>query len=160
MMSNKTLESKGTVLFDSQGGDRVNFYISDLHFGHRNEIGFDHRPFMDRDEMDHCLIKLWNGRVQDDDNVYIVGDLCYRNDHPAEWYLRQLRGHKFLILGNHDHPILENPKALHYLEGVEKMMRIQDDDQKICLCHFPIAEWNEGLFIMPKNNLRRWRIRL
>ena len=120
----------------------MNFYISDLHFGHRNEIDFDHRPFMDRDEMDHCLIKLWNGRVQDDDTVYIVGDLCYRNDHPAEWYLRQLRGHKFLILGNHDHPILENPKALHYLEGVEKMMRIQDDDQKICLCHFPIAEWN------------------
>ena len=21
-------------------------------------------------------------------------------------------------------------------------MRIQDDGQKICLCHFPIAEWN------------------
>ena len=24
-------------------------------------IGFDHRPFADRDEMDHVLIELWNG---------------------------------------------------------------------------------------------------
>lgn len=47
-----------------------------------------------------------------------------------------------MILGNHDGPILNNPKALHYLEGVEKMMHVQDEDRHICLCHFPIAEWN------------------
>lgn len=42
----------------------------------------------------------------------------------------------------HDLPILDNPKALHYLEGAEKMMHIQDGDKQICLCHFLIAEWN------------------
>ena len=120
----------------------MNLYISDLHFGHSNVIGFDHRPFGNRDEMDYVLIKLWNGRVQPDDTVYIVGDLCYRNNHPAEWYLRQLKGHKYLVLGNHDAPILDNPKALHYLEGVDKMMHVTDGDKQICLCHFPIAEWN------------------
>lgn len=31
----------------------MNLYISDLHFGHKNVIGFDHRPFIDTDEMDH-----------------------------------------------------------------------------------------------------------
>ena len=117
-------------------------YTSDLHFGHSNVIGFDHRPFADRSEMDHVLIELWNGRVQPDDTVYIVGDLCYRSEKPPEWYLRQLKGHKYLILGNHDQPILENPKALYYLEGVEKMMHIQDGDKQICLCHYPMAEWN------------------
>ncbi|MCR5625250.1 MAG: hypothetical protein K6G11_08430 [Lachnospiraceae bacterium] len=54
-------------------------YTSDLHFGHANVVGFDHRPFADRDEMDHVLIELWNGRVQPNDTVYIVGDLCYRS---------------------------------------------------------------------------------
>ena len=87
-------------------------YTSDLHFGHSSVIRFDHRPFADVDEMDHVMIELWNGRVQPDDTVYIVGDLCYRSSHPAEWYLRQLKGHKFLVLGNHDLPILDNPKAL------------------------------------------------
>lgn len=121
---------------------RMILYTGDLHFGHKNVIGFDHRPFADVDEMDHVLIELWNGRVQPDDTVYILGDICYRSEHAPEWYLRQLKGHKILILGNHDVPILNNPKALHYLDGVEKMMHVQDGGRHICLCRFPIAEWN------------------
>ena len=120
----------------------MNLYTGDLHFGHSNVIGFDHRPFADCNEMDRVMIELWNGRVQPDDTVYIVGDFCYRSQHDEEWYLRQLKGHKILILGNHDIHILNNPKALQYLEGVEKMMHIQDEGKQICLCHFPIAEWN------------------
>ena len=85
------------------------FYISDLHFGHRNVIGFDHRPFMDVDDMDRCLIQLWNGRVQPEDTVYVLGDFCYKSERAPEWYLRQLRGHKILIIGNHDGRTLENP---------------------------------------------------
>lgn len=117
-------------------------YTSDLHFGHSNVIKFNHRPFLDREEMDQFLIRNWNDRVQPDDDVYILGDICYHSDKTADWYLRQLKGHKHLILGNHDGPILDNPKALHYLEDVEKMMHIEDNGKQICLCHFPIAEWN------------------
>ena len=29
----------------------MNLYTSDLHFGHANVIRFDHRPFLDVDEM-------------------------------------------------------------------------------------------------------------
>ena len=93
----------------------MNIYISDLHFGHKNVIGFEHRPFIDTDEMDHCLIKLWNTRVQPDDHVYVVGDFAYRSDKTADWYLRQLKGHKHLIIGNHDRMLLENEKAWRIL---------------------------------------------
>ena len=31
----------------------MNLYISDLHFGHKNVILFEHRPFSDVDTMDH-----------------------------------------------------------------------------------------------------------
>jgi len=120
----------------------MNLYIADMHFGHGNIVRFDHRPFADSDEMDHVLIKLWNNRVQSDDTVYIVGDVCYRSGHGAEWYLRQLKGHKILVLGNHDRHILDNPKALHYLESVEQIMYVKDGDKDICLCHYPLAEWN------------------
>ena len=120
----------------------MNLYTSDLHFGHSNVINFDHRPFLDREEMDRILIKLWNSRVQPDDTVYILGDFCFRCDKPADWYLRQLKGHKILIQGNHDQAVMENPAALKLLEGVEKMMHVKDGGHNICLCHFPIAEWN------------------
>ncbi len=123
----------------------MNLYTSDLHFGHTNVIKFDHRPFVDIDEMDQALIRLWNDRVQKDDMVYIVGDLCYKSEHTPDWYLKQLKGHKILILGNHDLPILNNPEALRYLEGIDKMMHVRDEDKEICLCHFPIAEW-DGFF--------------
>lgn len=120
----------------------IKLYTSDLHFGHSNVIGFDHRPFYDVDDMDRCLIKLWNSRVSPDDEVYIVGDLCFRNNRPAEWYLKQLKGHKHLVIGNHDQKLLENKKAMSYFETVDKIMYIKDEDKNICLCHYPIAEWN------------------
>ena len=50
----------------------MNLYIGDLHFGHQSVIGFDHRPFVDTEEMDRVLIQLWNGRVSEEDHVYIA----------------------------------------------------------------------------------------
>lgn len=76
-------------------------YISDLHFGHRNCIWHDHRPFADVEQMDQALIHLWNGRVQKDDDVWIVGDFCYRSDKDPVYYLRKLKGRKYLVVGNH-----------------------------------------------------------
>ena len=114
----------------------MNLYISDLHFGHKNVIKFDNRPFSDVEEMDRYMIDCWNSRVQEDDMVYIVGDICYRSHKGAEWYLSQLRGHKILILGNHDGPILENKVARKYLDEIEQMMQVKDGDNDICLCHF------------------------
>ena len=117
-------------------------YTSDLHFGHKNVIRFDNRPFQDVEEMDRTLIELWNNRVQPDDTVYIIGDICFRASRTPAWYLSQLKGHKILILGNHDEVVLKDQQALRLLEGVENLVRIVDGENKISLCHFPIAEWH------------------
>ena len=118
------------------------FFTSDLHFGHRAVLSFDHRPFADIEEMDRMLIYLWNERVHKDDKVYIIGDFAYRNEKSEEWYLRQLKGHKHLVIGNHDGKLLKNNVAMSYFDSVEKMMHVVDGKNQICLCHFPIAEWN------------------
>ena len=117
-------------------------YTSDLHFGHENVIRFDNRPFRSASEMDHTLIHLWNSRVQKDDTVYILGDFAYRNARPAEWYLQQLQGKKHLLIGNHDQHLLDNSAAVSYFESIEKMRHVTDGQKHICLCHFPICEWN------------------
>lgn len=118
------------------------YYISDLHFGHRNVIEMDGRPFETVEEMDETLIQLWNDRVTEADDVYIVGDFAYRNGFTATWYLRRLKGRKHLIIGNHDQTTIQDEKAVACFASIEKMLLISDNDRKVSLCHFPVAEWN------------------
>lgn len=118
------------------------YYISDLHFGHENVLRMDNRPFASIEEMDAALIRLWNERVTDADEVYILGDFAYRNGYTANWYLRQLKGQKHLIIGNHDRHTLQDESAMKLLLSVEKMTFVSDQGRNVSLCHFPIAEWN------------------
>ena len=119
----------------------MNLYTADQHFGHKNVIRFDHRPFADIDDMDANLIRLWNERVDKDDIVYILGDICYRSSKLPNWYLRQLKGHKILIVGNHDEVTLNDKGAHKYLEDIQQMMITNDGNRRIVLCHYPMAEW-------------------
>lgn len=118
------------------------YYISDLHFGHAGVLRYDSRPFGSVEEMDRTLIANWNSRVTDADDVYVLGDFCYRSEKPAVWYLEQLRGKKHLVIGNHEKAVLNSSEALAHFETVDKMAHIIDGKTHICACHFPIAEWN------------------
>lgn len=84
----------------------MNYYIADLHLGHTNIIRLSNRPYTTVDEMDKDLIDKWNSVVSDNDDIYIVGDLIFRTNKGYEYYLKQLRGKKHLIIGNHDHKML------------------------------------------------------
>ncbi|MBQ3404908.1 MAG: hypothetical protein IJG63_05785 [Oscillospiraceae bacterium] len=55
-----------------------NFYIADTHFGHRNCVRFDDRPFRSIEEHDETLISNWNSVVQPRDDVFILGDFAYK----------------------------------------------------------------------------------
>lgn len=120
----------------------MNLYIADTHFGHDNVIRFDGRPFADAAEMWRVMRELWNGRVRDDDDVWIIGDFVMRSDKPASFYLERLKGHKHLIMGNHDPGMLRDEKSAACFETIDKMHHIVDGKNNIIMCHFPIAEWN------------------
>lgn len=118
------------------------YYISDLHFGHKNIIKMDGRPFSSIEEMDEHLIQLWNERLTDEDDIYIVGDFAFRNGNTAAWYLGRLKGRKHLVIGNHDRLTIQDRKAMEFFSSVEKMESVIDNGRKVSLCHFPVAEWN------------------
>lgn len=118
------------------------YYIGDMHLGHKNVIKYDNRPFETVEEMDVVLIENWNSVVTEDDNVYIIGDFIYRSSHAAIYYLKQLKGHKHLIIGNHDFKTLEDEKACLYFDSIERLGYVKDGDIDVVMCHYPIAEWN------------------
>ena len=66
-----------------------NFYISDMHFGHKNCIAFDNRPFTSVEEMDAAMIANWNNAVSSGDTVYILGDMCWGKQSRAIEILQQ-----------------------------------------------------------------------
>ena len=54
----------------------MNYFISDLHFGHKNCLSFDNRPFKSIEENDETIIKNWNNTVKIDDDVTILRQGC------------------------------------------------------------------------------------
>ena len=109
------------------------FYTSDLHFGHANAIKFDERPFTDVDDMADGMIHNWNSRVGKNDTVYILGDFCFKLKDP-EPILARLKGHKRLILGNHDQVIMGSEKLQSYFDDIQKMDYVSDRGKLIVMC--------------------------
>ena len=54
----------------------MNYYISDMHLGHKNVLKFDSRPFQSVEEMNEALIINWNRKVTDEDDVWVLGDFA------------------------------------------------------------------------------------
>lgn len=80
----------------------MNWFTSDLHLNHANILQYCSRPFDSMEEMNEALVTRWNDRVGYGDTVYVVGDMFLGKPEDAAQLIKRLRGHKVLILGNHD----------------------------------------------------------
>ena len=123
----------------------MNYYISDLHLGHENIIKLTKRPFKTIKEMNEKLIQNWNKIVKDEDNIYIIGDLFYKSQDNIEFILSLLKGHKFLIIGNHDKSWIDTIEKDKYFELVTEFLTFNDGQRMITLCHYPMVSF-EGRF--------------
>jgi calcineurin-like phosphoesterase family protein len=109
--------------------------------------------------MNKLLVERWNECVDMDDQVYHLGDFAFSGTANTVSILKQLKGKKYLIRGNHDHKLCKTPILTDYFEWVKDyyVLRVHDkyangiDDseilqyhESIILCHFPILSW-EGM---------------
>lgn len=76
------------------------------------------------------------------DVVYIIGDLGMYHAKKITQILRNLPGRKVLIKGNHDIENLKYRPLRECFVDIKNMDTIQDQGQKIVLCHYPFEEWN------------------
>lgn len=122
-------------------------FISDMHIGHENVIGFDDRPYKTSNEMDNDLIKRWNNKVKPGDVVYVLGDMIWKNrDNDAVNILKQLNGQIIVIKGNHDR-FLKRPEVKKILAAVKDYDDItvklnNGSIQRCILSHYYIPFYN------------------
>lgn len=78
------------------------WFLSDTHFGHAKIIEYSRRPFASVEEMDAELIRRYQSCVQPHHVVMFVGDVFLCTRERAAEIMKQLPGHKYVVLGNHD----------------------------------------------------------
>lgn len=86
-------------------------------------------------------LKEMTAKVTNGDTVYILGDLLFRNEKPAEEYLKQLKGKKHLIIGNHDRDWVKKCNLKDFFESVNNLHFISDGKRQMTLCHYPMMSW-------------------
>ena len=129
----------------------MNYYISDLHLGHVNAIGFDNRPFADVTEMNETLIHRWNSVVSRADTVYVLGDFIWEKESLWPAWLGRLTGNKVLIRGNHD-PRQFSQATKRFFQDIADYKEITDTGRHVILCHYPMpfhrAGYDEKCFML------------
>lgn len=74
----------------------MEYFIADTHFDDPNILIYSRQKFETLKEMNNLIIKNWNSTVEEDDTVYLLGDVGNVE------YLKQLKGNIIIVLGNHD----------------------------------------------------------
>lgn len=96
------------------------FFIADLHFDDDNIRRYENRPFETVSEMNEAIVSNWNNVVDEEDEVYIVGDIG------NEKYIRELKGRKYLVKGNHDTLSNEEYRKAGFEECYDKPVVFND----------------------------------
>ena len=113
---------------------------SDTHFNHVNIIKYCNRPFSSVKEMNGIIINNWNNVVSDNDVVYHLGDFALGDKSLIPNILKQLKGRKRLVLGNHDNiNVMQDLFMSEYFEslGLEDIIRV--GKTHIIMNHYPFA---------------------
>ena len=93
--------------------------------------------------MNNTIINNYNFIVNNDDIVYILGDCCMGALEISVPLLAQLKGHKHLIIGNHDtEKKIEKYKKYNIFESIEYGGRIKYKKKMFVFSHYPMLVGN------------------
>ena len=119
------------------------YYIADLHFGHKNALRFDSRPFATIEEHDEELIRRWNSVVHDDDEVWVLGDISWLPPKDTVALLDRMKGVKVLITGNHDKNLCKNQGFCDRFQEITPYKELHlSKGFGVVLSHYPIPCFN------------------
>jgi len=123
----------------------MDFFTSDPHLNHKRSIETDHcnRPFNSVEQMNTTIINNWNNKINNNDTVYILGDLAFGNYNQVLDAINSLNGRKILLLGDHDKQI---KKDMSEFIKIDNYIFYKNKDIRIALFHWCIRTWQKSHF--------------
>ena len=96
-------------------------------------------------KMDSDIVERFNSKVTDEDEVYLLGDICFSSDMDVfEKLVNSLNGkHLYLIKGNHDNHKITSSKVWN---GVYERYELKYNKELYILDHYPLATWNKAQY--------------
>ncbi|MBR6516784.1 MAG: metallophosphoesterase [Bacilli bacterium] len=122
----------------------MNFYISDCHFGHKNVLIFDGRPWETVQEMNDAMVEKWNKKVSAKDTVYILGDFIWNTNKDYFNLIKSLNGRKVLVRGNHDR--VHSPEFKELFDEITWYKTIKDNGYTVAMSHFFMPLYSGHLY--------------
>ncbi len=119
----------------------MNFYTSDLHVGYEDVIGLCNRPWTNVEEMNKGIVENFNSVLGKDDVLIIAGDVACYGYNPVK-VLKEIKGKKVLIVGNHDKALLKHKSFRDCFVDIRENEILKDGNYKIFISHYPMAEWD------------------
>ena len=140
------------------------WYTSDLHFGHSRLRDKEYRLFDSMDEMHAALIDGWNSVVQDNDEVWVLGDFAVPATAENIAMGAHLRGRKILVPGNHDHCFIDHEsrpwkrigyqvlytRLAEFAEIIDNPAPHRIAGEDVTICHFPYTADHKGYTRYPE----------
>lgn len=124
------------------------FVSSDYHFNHDREFIWKARGFNSVDEMNETIIANHNSVITNEDDVYLLGDICLGGGVPGitaknQALIERLNGRIHIILGNHDTPARQEMyKMCKNVVDVKYADMIHYRGYHFYLSHFPTITSN------------------
>ena len=121
----------------------MRYYISDLHFYHESLLTqMDKRGFSSCEEMHEYIVRKWNEKVRNKDEVVLLGDVSMARGKLTSDLLNQLNGRLYLIVGNHDNYLQDRRFDASRFEWIKPYAELKEDKKKIVLSHYPVFCYN------------------
>lgn len=132
------------------------FLTSDLHFGHDREFVWKVRGYDSVQDMNLTQVQKWNETVENDDDVYILGDLMLGSTAGIE-FIKQLKGRLHIVLGNHDTATREAMyrELPNVVEVAEVGLRLKYNKHHFVMTHYPMLTGN-----LEKESLKQMTLNL
>lgn len=131
----------------------MRYYIADPHFYHAAlNTAMDKRGFESVEAMNEYMIRKWNEKVRNNDEVVILGDLSWGKATQTNELVEQLNGQLFLIQGNHDYYLSDKKFNRDRFVWIRPYAEIHDNRRKVILSHYPIMCYNGQYHMDKKGN--------